>query len=196
VNVTEDMQLLVEPLGHVALSALVPLLNEIGQQLGLDPCLLAAIAEKESGWDALAVSFDGNFGRGLMQVDTGFHPFAEEGIVYENPIRWVIGAGRTGKAVDVPASVANGAPVFDERKNLEYACTEILLPAFAHFSKRPEIDVDICVIASYNAGVTGVDEALNKGKPPESATFDPSYVPNILRSRAWLTSASQRNQNG
>ena len=162
---------LVEPLGHLALSPLVQVFNQVGQRYGIDPCLLAAFAEHESHFNMLTVSFGGNYGRGLMQIDAGFHSFAETGVVYEEPLRWVTGGRRTGKAVDVTRSVANGAAVFDAHESLSYACQALLLPAFAHFAGRS--NAKVCVIASYNAGVGGVDAALARGEPPESATYDP-----------------------
>ena len=186
------MQLLVEPLGHPSLSPLVQAFNQIGQETGIDPCLLAAMAEEESTWNKLAVSFDGNFGRGLMQIDAGFHAFAEEKIVYVSPVQFVTGAGRTGKKVDVAASVANGAPVFDAHENLRYACENLIGPALKHYAGRP--NAEICAIASYNAGIGGVDHALAQGRPPESATFDPTYVPSILHSLQFLTATSKANQ--
>ncbi len=185
------MQILVEPLGHPSLSVLLETFNQIGGEFDIDPCLLAAIAEEESTWNKLAVSFDGNYGRGLMQVDAAFHPFAELHIVYKTPVQWVTGANRTGKAVNVPASVANGALVFDAHENLRYACKSILAPAFAHYASRA--DGEVCVIASYNAGIGGVDNALAAGLPPESATFDPSYVSKITSSQAWLAATSAAN---
>ena len=162
---------LVEPLGHLALSPLVQVFNQVGQRYGIDPCLLAAFAEHESHFNMLTVSFGGNYGRGLMQIDAGFHSFAETGVVYEEPLRWVTGGRRTGKTVDVTRSVANGAAVFDAHESLSYACQALLLPAFAHFAGRS--NAKVCVIASYNAGVGGVDAALARGEPPESATYDP-----------------------
>lgn len=181
-----------EPLGDPTLSPFVSLFNELGTTYDAEPCLLAAIAKKESVWRPLAVSFDGNYGRGLMQIDAAFHAFAEQGIVYKDPIEWVVGAGRRGKAVDVPASVSDGAPVFDARKNLDYACSAIIVPAFKHYAARP--DCQICVIASYNSGVAGLDACLKAGKSPESATFDPKYVPEVMASYSWLTAASVRNE--
>ncbi len=185
------MQILVEPLGHPSLSVLVETFNEIGQEFNIDPCLLTAIAEEESTWNKLAVSFDGNYGRGLMQVDAAFHPFAEQRVVYREPVQWITGAGRTGKAVDVPASVAVGAPVFDAHENLRYACSSILMPAFAHFA--PRADREVCVIASYNAGIAGVDAALAAGRSPDSATYDPGYVSKITSSYGWLAATSAAN---
>ncbi|MBD5634080.1 MAG: transglycosylase SLT domain-containing protein [Candidatus Eremiobacteraeota bacterium] len=185
------MQQLVEPLTHPSLSPLVDVFNTIGKEFDIDPCLLAAIAEEESTWNKLAVSFDGNYGRGLMQIDAGFHPFADQGVVYVEPVQWVNGGGRSGKAVDVAASVKNGALVFDAHSNLRYACSNLLAPAFAHFAGRA--DCDVCVIASYNAGVAGVDAALAQGRTPESATFDPSYVAKITASHAWLLKTSAAN---
>ncbi|GAC1406007.1 MAG: hypothetical protein NVSMB64_11340 [Candidatus Velthaea sp.] len=185
------MQHLVEPLGHPSLCPLIDVFNEIGDEFDIDPCLLAAIAEEESTWNKLAVSFDGNYGRGLMQIDAGFHPFAEQDVVYRTPAQWVTGANRTGKAVDVAASVSNGAPVFDAHENLRYACRSILAPAFQHFKSRS--DCEVCVIACYNAGVGGVDSALAAGRSAESATYDPNYIAKITASHEWLVATSVAN---
>jgi soluble lytic murein transglycosylase-like protein len=185
------MQLLHEPLGHPSLSPLIDVFNEIGQECGIDPCLLAAIAEEESTWNILAVSFDGNYGRGLMQLDAAFHPFADADVVYKSPTQWVTGAGRTGKLVDVAASVKNGAKVFDAHENVRYAAKNLLAPAFEHFANRA--DREVCVIASYNAGVGGVDSAIAGGRSPDSATFDPSYIAKITASHGWLVATSAAN---
>jgi triacylglycerol lipase len=185
------LQPLVEPLGHPSLTPLIDVFNQIGMQYQIDPCLLAAIAEAESSWNKLRVSFDGNYGRGLMQIDAGYHSFAEQNVVYEVPTRWVTGGKRTGKAVDVAASVANGALVFDAHENVRYACTALLGPAFAHFAGRA--DTEVCVIASYNAGVGGVDDAIARGDSPESATYDPNYVQKITNSYSWLGATSRAN---
>lgn len=185
------MQLLKEPLGHPSLSPLIEAFNEVGTQTSIDPCLLAAIAEEESTWNRLALSFDGNFGRGLMQIDAAFHPFADQGVVYVAPARWITGGGRTGRAVDAQKSLAEGAPIFDVQRTLLYACQNLLAPAFAQFAGRA--DEITCVIASYNAGITGVSQAVAAGRTPESATFDPNYVPKIVSSYAWLSETSRNN---
>lgn len=190
---TSDLghQHLVEPLGHPTLSPLVEVFNQIGDEQGVDPCLLAAIAFEESSWNKLALSFDGQFGRGLMQIDAGFHEFAEDRIVYEDPVRYVTGAGRTGKAVDVAASVANGAPVFDAHLSLDYACEQLIIPALRHFEARP--DQVECAIAAYNAGIGGVDQAIARGRDPATATYGAGYVPSILATRRFLATTSSQN---
>ena len=185
------MTALVEPLLHPSLSPLVFAINTAGAEYDIDPCLIAAIAEEESTWNPRAVSFDGNYGRGLLLVDSAFHPFAEDGVVYEDPARWIVGVRRTGKAVDVPASIKNGAPVFDPLAILRYACANILAPAFAHFKNRP--DRDICVISSYSAGIAAVDRAIARGEAPEHSTCDPAYVAKIAASRAALAGTSREN---
>lgn len=168
-----ELQDLVEPLGHAALTPLVQASNEIGYRYGIDPCFLAAFAEHESHFNKESVSFNGNYGRGLMQIDAGFHSFTEVGVVYEKPHRWVTGGGRTGKAADVMGSIANGAAVFDTYECIAYACHALLLPAFAHFAGRS--NTEICVIASYNAGVGRVDATLARWEPAKSATYDPQF---------------------
>lgn len=182
---------LCEPLGHPILSPLVATFNEIGDEQGVDPCLLAAIAYNESSWNKLALSFDGNFGRGLMQIDAGFHTFAEQNVVYVTPTRYVDGAGRTGKAVDALASEENGALVFDAHSSLRYACENLIIPALRHYQTRA--DQVECAIASYNAGIGGVDSALDRGRGPESATYSNGYIDGILRVRASLADLSRKN---
>lgn len=182
---------LTDPLGHPSLSPLIQAFNEIGDEYGVDPCLLAAFAYEESCWNKLAVSFDGNFGRGLMQIDAGWHDFAEQKIVYVTPTRYVTGAGRTGKAVDVAASVAAGAPVFDAHLSLAYACENLIVPALRHFQSRAN-QVE-CAIAAYNAGVGAVDDAFARGRGPESATYSSGYIHTILRERETLADLSRKN---
>lgn len=43
---------------------------------GVPPTLLKAVAWKESTWNPKALSFDGQHGKGLMQIDDRYHDFA------------------------------------------------------------------------------------------------------------------------
>ncbi|MGH7757443.1 MAG: lytic transglycosylase domain-containing protein [Vulcanimicrobiaceae bacterium] len=185
-------QRLLEPLWHPTLSPLIEALNDIAAKFAVDPCLVAAIARHESGWSKYAVSFDGNYGRGLMQIDAGFHAFAELLVVYVEPIELVgESVGRPGRRVNVAASVAAGAPVFDAHESLGYALEYLIAPALRHYEQR--VDQVECAVAAYNAGIGGVDHAIYEGRPPASATYSPHYVANILQTRAYLASQSARN---
>jgi hypothetical protein len=169
---------------------LVPTFNGIADEYGVDPCLLAALCYEESSWNKFALSFDGDFGRGLCQIDAEYHPFAEDRIVYEFPER-VVGqsVNRPGKAVDSWASAKNGAPVFDAHLSLAYACENLIVPALKHFAVRPN-QVE-CALASYNAGISAVDRTVARGEDPRHATYGADYVDSILKMRATLAAASK-----
>jgi chemotaxis protein histidine kinase CheA len=58
--------------------------EQIGQMLeaaakkyGIPPDLLKAVAWQESTWNSKALSFDGQHGKGVMQIDDRFHQFAK-----------------------------------------------------------------------------------------------------------------------
>ncbi|MBM3461736.1 MAG: lytic transglycosylase domain-containing protein [Armatimonadetes bacterium] len=56
--------------------ALNGLLERSARTHGVPVGLLKAVAWKESTWDHEALSFDGQHGKGLMQIDDRFHSFA------------------------------------------------------------------------------------------------------------------------
>ncbi|MBM3460983.1 MAG: hypothetical protein FJX76_02675 [Armatimonadetes bacterium] len=63
---------------------------EIGQMLdaasnkyGIPPNILKAVAWQESGWNQNALSFDGQHGKGVMQIDDRFHEFARTKDVFD-----------------------------------------------------------------------------------------------------------------
>ncbi len=64
--------------------------KEIGQMLdaaskkyGIPPNILKAVAWQESGWNPNAKSFDGQHGKGVMQIDDRFHEFAKTDAVFD-----------------------------------------------------------------------------------------------------------------
>jgi hypothetical protein len=64
--------------------------KEIGQMLdaaaakyGIPPDTLKAVAWQESGWNPNAKSFDGQHGKGVMQIDDRYHEFARTQDVFD-----------------------------------------------------------------------------------------------------------------
>jgi hypothetical protein len=52
------------------------MLNAASDKYGIPPNILKAVAWQESGWNPNAKSFDGQHGKGVMQIDDRFHEFA------------------------------------------------------------------------------------------------------------------------
>jgi len=64
--------------------------QEIGEMLeaaakkyGIPVDILKAVAQQESGWNPKALSFDGQHGKGVMQIDDRFHEFAKTQDVFD-----------------------------------------------------------------------------------------------------------------
>lgn len=64
---------------------------QIGQQLsaaakkyGIPENILKAVAWQESTWNAKALSFDGQHGKGVMQIDDRYHAFAKTPEVFDS----------------------------------------------------------------------------------------------------------------
>jgi len=64
---------------------------QIGQQLsaaakkyGIPENILKAVAWQESTWNAKALSFDGQHGKGVMQIDDRYHNFAKTNDVFDS----------------------------------------------------------------------------------------------------------------
>jgi hypothetical protein len=64
--------------------------KEVGQMLdaasekyGIPPNILKAVAWQESGWNPKALSYDGQHGKGVMQIDDRFHQFARTQDVFD-----------------------------------------------------------------------------------------------------------------
>ena len=82
----------VTPLQPPAASPLTPLQGKalIGQlldsaaaQFSIPPDILKAVAWQESGWDPNALSYDGQHGKGVMQIDDRYHAFATTPAVFD-----------------------------------------------------------------------------------------------------------------
>jgi hypothetical protein len=52
-------------------------INKYASKYGIDPNIIRAVICVESGWNPDALSFDGQHGKGLMQIDDRFHDFAK-----------------------------------------------------------------------------------------------------------------------
>jgi soluble lytic murein transglycosylase-like protein len=55
-----------------------PQIEAAAQKYGVNPALVAATIEWESGGNPNALSFDGGHGKGLMQIDDRWHAFARQ----------------------------------------------------------------------------------------------------------------------
>ena len=59
------------------------MLDAASQKYGIPPNVLKAVAWQESKWNAKALSFDGQHGKGVMQIDDRFHQFARTPDVFD-----------------------------------------------------------------------------------------------------------------
>jgi hypothetical protein len=59
------------------------LLDQAAAQDGIPPDILKAVAWQESGWDPNALSYDGQHGKGVMQIDDRYHAFATTPAVFD-----------------------------------------------------------------------------------------------------------------
>lgn len=59
------------------------MLDAAASKYGIPPNILKAVAYQESGWRADAKSFDGQHGKGIMQIDDRFHQFARTNEVWD-----------------------------------------------------------------------------------------------------------------
>ena len=59
------------------------MLDAASKKYGIPPNILKAVAWQESGWNSKALSFDGQHGKGVMQIDDRFHDFARTPDVFD-----------------------------------------------------------------------------------------------------------------
>jgi len=59
------------------------MLEAASKKYGIPPDILKGVAWQESGWNPKASSFDGGHGKGIMQIDDRFHPFARTQDVWD-----------------------------------------------------------------------------------------------------------------
>jgi soluble lytic murein transglycosylase-like protein len=59
------------------------MLDAASDKYGIPPNILKAVAWKESRWRPGALSFDGQHGKGVMQIDDRFHQFAKTQDVFD-----------------------------------------------------------------------------------------------------------------
>jgi hypothetical protein len=59
------------------------MLDAASEKYGIPPNILKAVAWQESGWKPDALSFDGQHGKGVMQIDDRFHQFARTQDVFD-----------------------------------------------------------------------------------------------------------------
>lgn len=150
---------------------------QVAQEQGVNPFLLSAIMERESGSGELlsppgpAGTGDGGHGRGLMQLDDR------------------VTSGRHAQVV------ADGTWA-DPYTNLTVAVTEHIQPDLTYFSKQGNGGADprplagdallTAATASYNAGSGAVLKALENGETPDSVTTGRDYATSVLSLYATL----------
>lgn len=59
------------------------MLDAASEKYGIPANILKAVAWQESGWNQKALSFDGQHGKGVMQIDDRFHAFARTSDVFD-----------------------------------------------------------------------------------------------------------------
>ncbi len=119
-------------------------IQESAERHGVDPCLVAAVAKCESGWDAGALSAAGAVG--VMQVmPSTAVDLAERG--------------------SVDASAFDPENLQDPATNIEYGCAYLGV-------LEQELSSDEEVICAYNAGLAAVQGWLdNGGSVEENVSF-------------------------
>ncbi len=135
---------------------------------GIDPCLLAAICERESNYgQALdgAMTGDGGHGRGLMQIDDRAHRAWVESHDWRDPA----------------TNIEKGASILNE--------------ALSYFAKHPEV-LDLlrepAGVAAYNAGAAAVLRAVRAGKHPDAVTTRRDYSADVFRRQNRLAAKAAR----
>jgi peptidoglycan hydrolase-like protein with peptidoglycan-binding domain len=162
-----------------------PFIVGAAMQFGFQPCVIAGIGSRESGWGRAlkppgpAGTGDfakrkakpplrpgslppdgGGFGRGLMQIDFDSHPLAQ-----------------TGNWQDPQANITEGCKILAQtmaflKKKTNLQGTELLRAA----------------LAGYNAGPGNVLKAIRAGKDFDSVTAHGNYGRDTLNRAGWFQS--------
>lgn len=160
-----------------------PFIVGAAMQFGFQPCVIAGIGSRESGWGRAlkppgptgtgdfakrkpkpplrpgSLPPDGGgFGRGLMQIDFDAHPFAQ-----------------TGNWRDPQANITQGC--------------QVLAQTFAFMKKRTNLqgtELLRAALAGYNAGPGNVLKAIKAGKDFDSVTANGNYGRDTLNRAGWF----------
>jgi hypothetical protein len=132
----------------------------------LKPSLVAAIGSRESGWGVLLSPFgpggtgDGGFGRGLMQIDSQFHP------EFTSSNRWK-----------------------DPAENIRYALDNVLSDYYDYLSRNTNLrgfELLRGAVAAYNAGPGNVVAAINQGLDVDYYTTGKNYSRDVMQRAGWF----------
>jgi Putative peptidoglycan binding domain/Transglycosylase SLT domain len=162
-----------------------PFIVGAAMQFGFQPCVIAGIGSRESGWGRAlkppgptgtgdfakrrakpplrpgSLPPDGGgFGRGLMQIDFDAHPFAQ-----------------TGNWQDPQANITQGC--------------RVLAQTFAFLKKKTNLEgteLLRAALAGYNAGPGNVLKAIKAGKDFDSVTAHGNYGRETLNRAGWFQS--------
>jgi hypothetical protein len=160
-----------------------PFIVGAAMQFGFQPCVIAGIGSRESGWGRAlkpqgptgtgdfakrkakpplrpgSLPPDGGgFGRGLMQIDFDAHQFAQ-----------------TGNWRDPQANITQGC--------------QVLAQTFAFLKKRTNLqgtELLRAALAGYNAGPGNVLKAIKAGKDFDSVTAHGNYGRDTLNRAGWF----------
>jgi len=152
--------------GHPNIDQWDGLLNEIAPQFGVPPNLAKAHIEYESDGDPNVVGSSGR-GLGLMQIDYG---------TLKSPSGWVY----------VSQHGVCTTP-FDPAINIKIGCRDFIAPNIAAFGDNLE-----AIVAAYNAGISAVQRAIERGSPMRTVTTDPNYVANVGTAYLWFCSQAHK----
>ena len=136
-----------------------------GEEWTVDPLLLAAICDRESGGGVYLVPPDPSgvgdkgHGRGLMQIDD------------RTWVKWL----RDHRWQDALTNIRSGAEILRGE-----------MDRFAQTGHGIE-----CAIAAYNCGATRVREALARKAPVDTYTTQQNYSADVLRRRAAFAALNQ-----
>lgn len=139
------------------------IIGDAAQEFEIQPSIIAGVGSRESFWGLIlsppgpAGVGDSGHGRGLMQIDDGAHEFA-----------------RTG-------------PWRDPRKNVFFGCQ--LLAGNRESLRREGLSGRFLLkatLASYNAGLGGVQRALRDGDDPDSRTTGRDYGKDVMDRAGWF----------
>lgn len=144
-----------------------PIIEQVSSQYNwLQPSVVAAIGSRESAWGLLLSpkgpngTGDQGHGRGLMQIDDRFHQqFIRSG-------KWS-----------------------DPRENITYAINQVLAPNYNQLAQTTNLQgVELlrATLASYNAGLGNVTDAIKQGLDPDYYTTGRDYGRDVLNRAGWF----------
>ena len=164
-------------------------IEKAAKEYGFSPSIIAGFGSKETGWGTSTLLDqpgpggtgdyaprqpphpdnlppDGlGFGRGLMQIDYEFHPFA-----------------KTGNWRDAEANILEGAKVLKQKMNF-----------LEKYTTLKGADLLRATIAAYNAGEGTISKAINPPQPVDinnidSVYGDRHYSKDVLNYASWFQS--------